>query len=490
MTLYFNYDELPFYEGQLQKDIRQEGYAHVRFPVSEKKATPHLQWDGVKYNLTSLYILSRAVHRYATAAQGELILEHMSSTTGVPLRLCAALQPEPTYLDWLLNWRGNDMDRIVNRQYGRLQLNSLLGTTVMGTINKGGMVTIVLDQPLYLHTRLAPFEALLTGDPFPRSAPPSSPMSVTLVQSSTGESSVIEGFDFQNDINGGSLSAGFGTFGNTIDQAGASMNQAGEDYIFDFKASKTADSSAPEKPPTGDIVQCIPLYDNSDQVSTFVVPYGSAMSDEITKMFMTGTFQMFYTLLIAFVILFMTPILYKNYFAVAKRHGSSDDIEYGNKITYSCNVYFVLFTIMMIVGVLVDAAMFTHSITEMGFAMMIIIFFMCTYLFTLMLRGAGLDPNIYGHLQTKTDMMELINLYGRFMSENFNTMYTIVSPAILILLCFGISVGVYRSKSGDDNSMPFGNMILLFFFGLFMILATFGTFINRSMEISAGDAVI
>jgi uncharacterized protein YhhL (DUF1145 family) len=268
------------------------------------------------------------------------------------------------------------------------------------------------------------------------------------------------------------------------------MNQAGEEYIFDFKAAKSADSTAPAKPNPSDIVQCIPLYDNSDQVSTFVVPYGSAMSDEITKMFMTGTFQMFYTLLIAFVILFLTPILYKNYFAVAKRHGSSDDIEYGNKITYSCNLYFVFFSIIMIVGVLVDAAMYTHSITEMGFAMMIIIFFMCTYLFTLMLRGAGLDPNIYGHLQTKVDVMELINLYGRFMSENFNTMYTVVVPAVLILLCFGISVGVYRSKTGDDKSMPFGNMIAVFFFGLFMILATFGTFINRSVEMSAGDAVV
>ena len=496
--IYYNYDALPFFEGQLKKDIRQEGYTQVVFPVSEK-AQPNIEWEGNNYFVSSIYILSRPVHHFSTVLRdsGELIIEHTSAKSDVKLFLCSPLQTEPTYLEWLLNMSGNDIDHMIHRNYGSLYLNELFSeatvATVTTTVETGSAGIVILrNTPVYLHTQLSPFQKLLTGDPvFAFSKPgPLLQKKVEMIQMMTSTGGVVEGFDFQNDVNSSGLKGGFGTFGNTIDQSGKSMNQAGQDYIFDFKAAPSASKAGPVVPKASEIVQCIPLYDNSDQVSTFVVPYGSAMSDEITKMFMTGTFQMFYTLLIAFVILFMTPILYKNYFAVAKRHGSSDDIEYGNKITYSTNLYFVFYSIIMIIGVLVDAAMYTHSITEMGFAMMIIIFFMCTYLFTLMLRGAGLDPNIYGHLQTKVDIMELINLYGRFMGENFNYMYSLVIPAILILLCFGISVGVYRSKTGDTTSMPFGNMIAVFFVGLLGIMSTFGTFISRSIEMSAGDAVI
>jgi hypothetical protein len=142
----------------------------------------------------------------------------------------------------------------------------------------------------------------------------------------------------------------------------------------------------------------------------------------------------------------------------------------------------------MIIGILVDASIYTKSIEEMGFAMMLIIFFMCTYLFTLMLRGAGFDPSVYGHMNTKVDFGELLNLYGRFMGENFSMTYSCIIPFVAIGASVGISVGVYQQK--HPGGMPFGSMIAVFFLGLFMILSTMGTFYNKSIKMSESDVVI
>lgn len=482
-TIYFNYENIEYSQKNIQKTIQYDGYTKIMLLVDPKKP-PHMQYNSNDYYASAIYVVSRPQHLEISDADGELMIENTSLTKGAPILLCIPLKKCKKGI-------ASSIDTIIEGVPGTIDIGES-DTTFHGMLYNHGTV-LVRKEPKYIKTDIKKYEGFLTGDVL-ETAFNRSDYEPVILERFVSESSVeplIEGFDFSTDMNSSNVGAGFGTFGKTVNDSAGSMNQGGEDFVFDFSAKTTTDvSDVKVTAAPNEIVECVPMYDNNDEVSTFVIPYGSAMSDEVSKMFMTGTFQMFYTLLIAFVILFLTPVLYKNYFAVAMRHGSSDDIEYGNKVTYSTNIYFVLFTVIMIIGVLVDASIYTKSVEEMGFAMMLIIFFMCTYLFTLMLRGAGFDPSVYGHMNTKVEFGELINLYSRFMGENFSTTYSVIIPAVAICTSIGITVGVYRQKKGDKTAMPFGGMIGLFFLGLFLILSTMGTFYNKSITMSAADVVI
>jgi hypothetical protein len=295
-----------------------------------------------------------------------------------------------------------------------------------------------------------------------------------------------EGMNIISGMNAPNLGAGFGSFSTTIKESGETFNQAGDNYVFDMSKKKTI-TSVPMEAVAGEYVDCVPVYDNADQVSTFVIPYGTQLSDETTKLFMTSTFQMFYTLLVAFVILFLTPILYKGYFAVAMRRGNSDDPEYGNKITYSANLYFVLYSTLMVIGVIIDAIVYQQSTTELGFGIMVMVFFVCTYMFTLMLRSSGLDRTVYGDLLTKYRISEIMGLYAQFMQQYWSWMYSFFVPAAIVGISVGISVAAYQGKPGTTG-LPFGPMISLFFIGLFLNLSTMGTFFQKWQMMRAADA--
>jgi hypothetical protein len=142
----------------------------------------------------------------------------------------------------------------------------------------------------------------------------------------------------------------------------------------------------------------------------------------------------------------------------------------------------------MIIGVLIDAIVYTQDTTELGFSIMLMVFVVCTYMFTLLLRSAGFDDKVYGNMHTKYSMSELTMLYYRFMGENYDGLFSFWIPAVLVVLGFGISVGIYQSKSGTKG-MPFGAMISLFFIGLFLILSTIGTFFKKSQRMRAAEVL-
>jgi hypothetical protein len=301
---------------------------------------------------------------------------------------------------------------------------------------------------------------------------------------------IIEGFDL-NGVNKGNVNSGFGTYGNTVKSSSKNFDQAGQDYIFDFSSVTSMQNQLNgSSASANEIVDCVPLYDNTDDVSTMVVPYGSAATDESTKMFMTSSFQMFYTLIIAFIIAFSVPGMYKSYFSVAKRVGSTDDIEYGNRVTGSTNYYFMFYAFLMFLGVLLDAGIVTKSQTEMSFAMMLLLYTMCTYMFTLVLRGMmeKHDRSVYGYFDSNINLSDSLFLYGKFMSENFSVTYSLGVPIILIAIF--IVLPIVFAKDKGMKGLPFGPLIALFFFGLFMILCTFGTFFNKSRSMQASEIII
>jgi hypothetical protein len=471
----------------------------MKIVIPKNVRKPNLHANGKDYCLTKIYILSRPHHHLKPAANGECIFEHESISGDSTLRVCLLLMTENRFLHkWFDS--NNDMDRLIqfsskNSEIS-IQWNSFFQTSKAVLYHDNRI--LLIREPFMIKTNIAHFESLLTGDvfddtyyDFPSYETPYSV--VSLVQDKSHEI-LQEGFDFVNEVTQTSdLNSGFGTFGNTIKQSAKTFNKAGEDYIFDFNNfNKTPSSSGMSTTvlPKDEIVECIPLYDNTDQVKTFVVPYGSAALDDVTKLFMTSSFQMFYTLLVAFFILFITPPLYQGYFYVAMREsGSSEDIERGNKLTYSTNIYFIFYSILMIVGVIVDATM-TGSITEMGFSMMLLIFFVCTYIFTLILRSGYFDPSLFGHTKTKIGILELMNLYLKFMGNNFSGVYSIGLPIIIIGIVIIISIFAYRGKIGDVNAYPFQGMISLFIIGLFMILSTMLTFFKKARDIVKSDTVI
>jgi hypothetical protein len=118
---------------------------------------------------------------------------------------------------------------------------------------------------------------------------------------------------------------------------------------------------------------------------------------------------------------------------------------------------------------------------------MLMVFFVCTYMFTLMLRSAGFDRTVYGDLSTKYKMSEIFGLYAQFMQQYSSITYSFLLPAVAVGLSMGISVAAYQSKTGKTG-LPFGNMIALFFIGMFLVFSTMGAFINKWVKMREADA--
>lgn len=502
-----------FVSGKPQKKMDSDGYTKLLFPQDSKHSGLYMQLFGNSYRLHSFYVLSEPIHHSLLSSYpivGEILLEYRPVTRGQSrILVCICMTTsESSENSMILSGHSCDVQPMLSSYFAEGQggvkeawLYHHETIVVMkhpiscGTWIGKGLTGVVVDG--FDRNFDFPFEDSKMVDVHVQHQDiMSPPLSTSDESKDSGTSSFFswwgqegfrEGLDFENDLNQSNMGAGFGSFSNTIKQSAQQFNQAGQDFIFDFSKKKSS-TDVPKLATSSQYVDCVPIYDNADQVSTFVIPYGTTLSDEATKMFMTGTFQMFYTLLVAFIILFLTPIFYKGYFAVAMRRGSSDDPEYGNKITYSTNFHFMLYSIMMIIGVLIDAIVYTQDTTELAFSIMLMVFVVCTYMFTLLLRSAGFDDKVYGNMHTKYSMSELTMLYYRFMGENYDGLFSFWIPAVLVVLGFGISVGIYQSKSGTTG-MPFGAMISLFFIGLFLILSTIGTFFKKSQRMRAAEVL-
>lgn len=515
---------------QTNRMMEQHGYTHYIVPQDMKTKGQRIMLNGVGYRLASIYVLSEPIHGFSDP-DGEIVLEHKPETRGhARVMVCIPVRVSTTVT-------GVD-DFVLGHE---CLLQEVIDSYLVGgggAKTYGGGTIVVMSEPVLTSVPLHEFRGLTGGHDigirgirkerndskalfdtvfdFPYGSSEmveidilmdegsfENDSTVALVGSTKGSLSttgslstgsgneILEGFqegvtDLINNMNNNNLGAGFGTFSSTIQQSGQTFNQAGQDYVYDF--SKKKETTGDTKTTTvGDFVDCVPIYDNTDQISTFVIPYGSTITDDATRLFMTGTFQMFYTLLVAFVILFLTPVLYKGYFAVAMRRGNTDDIEYGNKLTYSANFYFVLYSVLMIIGVLIDASVYTQSTTELGFAIMLMVFFVCTYMFTLMLRSAGFDRSVYGDLNTKYSMSEILGIYSQFMIQ-YTDIWAVMIPIILIGIVVGITIGAYRNKTGTGD-YPFSSMIAMFFIGLYLVLSTMGAFVNKWRKIRSADAL-
>jgi hypothetical protein len=94
---------------------------------------------------------------------------------------------------------------------------------------------------------------------------------------------------------------------------------------------------------------------------------------------------------------------------------------------------------------------------------------------------------MYGDLNTKYSMSEIMSIYSQFMIQ-YMDFWSIVVPAVLIGLVVGITIGAYRNKSGSGD-YPFSSMIAMFFIGLYLILVSMGAFINKWRKIRKADAL-
>jgi len=513
--------------GLTQKRLAEDGYTKIVYAHDAKQAGRRLEYDGVRYRLSCVYVVPRAVYTDASSSMGEMILEHKPETRGqARVLLCIPLvsgASASSSVASLLHGQESNVDEVLGSYF------SGSGVPLKDAWISEDETVVILKTGLAADVAMASFVDPTGGvdqgvrgirkervdgwaDPFQGvstshvgqgrdilvqhmgvSGPTMSPSSVPVEGSASDLMSWLgmtegfqEGMDIVSSMNAPNLGAGFGSFSSTVQQSGQTFNQAGDNYVFNMSKTNTT-SSKPAVATTADYVDCVPIYDNADQVSTFVIPYGTQLSDDTTRLFMTSTFQMFYTLLVAFVILFLTPIMYKGYFAVAMRRGNADDPEYGNKITYSANLYFVLYSTLMVIGVIIDAIMYQQSTTELGFGIMVMVFFVCTYMFTLMLRSSGMDRTVYGDLQTKYRISEIMGLYAQFMQQYFSWMYSFFVPAAVVGFGVGISIAAYQNKSGGTG-MPFGPMISLFFIGLFLNLSTMGTFFKKWQTMRAADA--
>jgi len=507
-------------DGKPQKKMDSDGYTKILFPQDSKHSDLRMQLFGNQYRLHALYVFSESIHEslFSDSVVGELLLEYKPVTRGqsrimICICLVAGVQGngvQETDDTMVLSGHSGDMKTLLTSYFangiggveeawlyhhdtivvmkrpmdsGSWVRNVTTGVNVDG-LDRDFDFPFLTDTLVDIHVQ---HHGISQKEKVGATSSPSFVGSMFSWWGGDDKEGFREGLDFEKDLNQADMGAGFGSFSSTIQQSAQQFNQAGEDYVFDFNKKKST-GDAPTEATSSQFVDCVPIYDNADQVSTFVIPYGTTLSDEATKMFMTGTFQMFYTLLVAFVILFLTPILYKGYFAVAMRRGSSDDPEYGNKITYSTNFHFMLYSILMILGVLIDAVVYTQNTTELGFSIMLMVFVVCTYMFTLLLRSAGFDEKVYGNMHTRYSMSELTMLYYRFMGENYDGLYSFWIPAVLVAVGFGISIGIYQSKSGTKD-MPFGAMISLFFIGLFLVLSTMGTFMKKAQRMRAAEVI-
>ena len=498
----FNYDSITYTRNQIQKSLQKDGYMKIILAKDPKKSVlrPNMQIKKTHYYATAIYILSRPVHKTTEFAPvGELVIENESTTNGKKVYACALLQNGFNMVPYK-----DGVDAMIANESGEISLNHDILGGKASLYNNDSI--LVWKYPITIQTSLREYAKFLTGDVFTVYEIPETMDNATVVETrhdtSEGAETLIEGFDFGTNIASiGKATKGFSTFNTDVGEAGKTFNKAGEDYIFNFdkNSSGASKGKTPSTVPASEMLNCVPVYSNTDQVSTIVVPYGSAITDDVSRMFMTGTFQMFYTILVTFLVLFLTPILYRNYFSIAMRHGSADSIEYGNKITYSTNMYFGLYAFMMILGVIIDASMYNASVdgvslsatTEMALGIMLIVLTVCTYLFAYMLRGFGFDPNVYGHLNTSMQMSDYFNKYLQFMGQNTNYV-ALIAPAFLIALMIVIIIPTYQSKTCPESykCYPFGALISLFFVGLYGVLVTFGAFMNKSNNMMKADIVI
>ena len=490
-TVYFDYDNIDYSSKQVQSRIDTNGYTKIIITPDYKKS-PNLRLNSSDYFVSAIYLLSRPIHLELKEAVGELIIENTSMLQSDKVFTCFLLVHEKGGvlkgnhpIDTLLPHGSKGGNQSIS-------LNTLIGGGSAVLYNNDSIV--LFSRPLLVNTHLGKYEEFLTGDVFIDTqyefpAFKHDNHLVSFVAGINEKTALIEGLDFSTGgVDNANLDRGFGTFGSTIQNSSNSFNQAGESYVWKADASTAPPTVDPSTYADNSIVDCTPIYTSGADVSTMVVPYGSGATDEVTRMFMTGTFQMFYTTMVGIAIMLFTWLLYPMYFATAMRHGTTENVEYGNKITYSTNMYFLMYAAICIFGVMVDATMYTHSTTEMAFAMMFVVFTAASYMFTLMLRGVGLDPNLYGDLNTKIKYAELFSLYWGFMLEHYDFYYSFVGPIILIGLVVGITILIYQGT--NPGKFPFGSMIAIFFLGFLGILSTMGTFMSKSVMLKQSDVVV
>jgi len=489
-TVSYDYSKISYTAQQVQSRIDQAGYTKIILSPDYKNK-PQLQINSTDYYASAIYVLSRPIHNDIKTATGEFIIENTSIMKADKVYVCAMLVTSPkgvrTAVDSLLQGV-----RDVN-------LNSVFGGS--GILYHNDSI-LLLTQAIPIVTNLRKFEELLTGDvvvgsEFEFPAFKSDYHKVAFSFGIDEKGTLVEGLDFSStgSIDSGNLNAGFGTFGNSIKSSSQQFNEAGESYIWNPGNTGGDTTTMTPVDDASIYVDCSPIYTNNSDVTTMVVPYGSAVSDNVSTMFMTGTFQMFYTTLVAFVIMLMTPLLYKMYFSVAMRHGSSENVQLGNKITYSTNLYFMFYAGICIFGLMLDSARKTDMVngqphtTEMGFAMMFVVFTFASYMCTFLIRSIGLDDNLYGNLDTQYKYSELFTIYWGFMMENYDFYYSFLGPVFLLLICFFIAFFVVRNKNPNKEN-PVGPMFALFFLGFLGILSTMGTFMAKSYVLSQTDVIV